>query len=178
MVWAGISLGEHTGLPIIWNRNLTARRYSDKILRLHVLPFLQPLMIPFFGCRMKPDLIQLVLWRTFLKLKQSVYGVSSMLPLTLSDQACLGWTIHCCKTKIHSYCPSLRQEWDSIPQSLINNLFTSMLDRCTAVLAVGGTSHLIKHSISIPQNQFSVTYKKSNCCPKASFYVLYSIREN
>ncbi|GFV92979.1 transposable element Tcb2 transposase [Trichonephila clavipes] len=39
MVWGGISIGERTDLHIIRNGTLMGRRYSDEILRPHVIPF-------------------------------------------------------------------------------------------------------------------------------------------
>ncbi|GFU63104.1 hypothetical protein TNCV_4162761 [Trichonephila clavipes] len=61
-----------------------------------------------------------------------------------SNRACLGHTrtTHCCATKAACYCPRLEiallEEWNSIPQSLIDNLIASMENRCAAVLAVRG----------------------------------------
>ncbi|GFU66853.1 transposable element Tcb1 transposase [Trichonephila clavipes] len=39
MVWGGISIGGRTDLHIIRNGTLTGRRYSDEILRPHVIPY-------------------------------------------------------------------------------------------------------------------------------------------
>ncbi|GFU15162.1 transposable element Tcb2 transposase [Trichonephila clavipes] len=39
MVWGGISIGGRTDLHIIRNGTLTGRRYADKILRPHVIPY-------------------------------------------------------------------------------------------------------------------------------------------
>ncbi|GFX80586.1 transposable element Tcb2 transposase [Trichonephila clavipes] len=39
MVWGGISIGGRTDLHIIRNCTLTGRRYVDKILRPHVIPY-------------------------------------------------------------------------------------------------------------------------------------------
>ncbi|GFT41533.1 transposable element Tc3 transposase [Trichonephila clavipes] len=46
----------------------------------------------------------------------------------------------CCATKVACYVRDLEiallEEWNSIPQSLIDNLIASMANRCAAVLAV------------------------------------------
>ncbi|GFY22094.1 transposable element Tcb2 transposase [Trichonephila clavipes] len=39
MVWGGISIGGRTDLHIIRNGTLTGRRYTDEILRPHVIPY-------------------------------------------------------------------------------------------------------------------------------------------
>ncbi|GFX89053.1 transposable element Tcb2 transposase [Trichonephila clavipes] len=39
MVWGGISIGGRTDLHIIRNGTLMGRRYADKILRPHVIPY-------------------------------------------------------------------------------------------------------------------------------------------
>ncbi|GFV33210.1 transposable element Tcb2 transposase [Trichonephila clavipes] len=70
MVWGGISIGGRTDLHIIRNGTLTGRRYADEILRPHVIPYAGAIEIPLFSRMIMADRIELVWWRTCLKLKQ------------------------------------------------------------------------------------------------------------
>ncbi|GFV65203.1 transposable element Tcb2 transposase [Trichonephila clavipes] len=70
MVWGGISIGGRTDLHIIRNGTLTGRRYADEILRPYVIPYAVAIEIPLFSRMIMPDRIELVWWRTCLKLKQ------------------------------------------------------------------------------------------------------------
>ena len=62
-------VGGHTDLYIIRNFSLTAHKCEEEILRPHVVFYTAPIDNSFFLCRIVIDLIQLVLSRTFLKLK-------------------------------------------------------------------------------------------------------------
>ncbi|GFV60746.1 hypothetical protein TNCV_3878031 [Trichonephila clavipes] len=80
-------------------------RYFDLMSSLT----LEPLEIPLFSRMIMPDRIELVWWRTCLKLKQySVWNGQRAL-LTESNRACLGYTrtTDCCATKATCYCPRL-----------------------------------------------------------------------
>ncbi|GFU16137.1 hypothetical protein TNCV_2048381 [Trichonephila clavipes] len=68
MVWGGISIGGRTDLHIIRNGTLTDRRYADEIVMSSLT--LEPLEIPLFSRMIMPDRIELIWWRTCLKLKQ------------------------------------------------------------------------------------------------------------
>ncbi|GFT05385.1 transposable element Tcb2 transposase [Trichonephila clavipes] len=71
MVWGGISIGGRTDLHIIRNGTLTGRRYADEILRPHVIPYAGAIcLLPLFSRMIMPDRIELIWWRTCLKLKQ------------------------------------------------------------------------------------------------------------
>ncbi|GFU84946.1 hypothetical protein TNCV_3193901 [Trichonephila clavipes] len=52
------------------NGTLTGRRYADEILRPHVIPYAGAIEIPLFSRMTMPNHIELVWWRTCLKLKQ------------------------------------------------------------------------------------------------------------
>ncbi|GFX69511.1 hypothetical protein TNCV_380801 [Trichonephila clavipes] len=71
MVWDGISIGGRTDLHIIRNGTLTDRRYADEILRPHVIPYTGAIgdSFVFQDDNARPR-IELVWWRTCLKLKQ------------------------------------------------------------------------------------------------------------
>ncbi|GFV16781.1 hypothetical protein TNCV_4042911 [Trichonephila clavipes] len=79
MVWGGISIGGRTDLHIIQNGTLTGRRYADEILDLMSSLTLEPLEIPLFSRMIMPDRIELIWWRTCLKLKHTSYGIASVL---------------------------------------------------------------------------------------------------
>ncbi|GFW51015.1 transposable element Tcb2 transposase [Trichonephila clavipes] len=71
IVWGGISIGGRTDLHIIRNGPLTGRRYADEILRPYVIPYAGAIgEIPLFSRMTMPNHIELVWWRTCLKLKQ------------------------------------------------------------------------------------------------------------
>ncbi|GFT90057.1 hypothetical protein TNCV_2553761 [Trichonephila clavipes] len=70
MVWGGISIGGRTDLHIIRNGTLTGRRYAGEILRPHVIPYAEAIGDSFVFQDDMPDRIELVWWRTCLKLKQ------------------------------------------------------------------------------------------------------------
>ncbi|GFT90557.1 hypothetical protein TNCV_2774411 [Trichonephila clavipes] len=83
-----------------------------------------------------PDRIELVWWRTCLKLKQySVWNGQRAYDLNpiehVWDMLGLPMPPYFRDLEI-----ALLEEWDSIPQSLIDNLIASMANRCAAVLAV------------------------------------------
>ena len=48
MVWAGISLGGHTDLPVFHGENLTGVRYHDEIFDAYVQPVLLLLAMILF----------------------------------------------------------------------------------------------------------------------------------
>ncbi|GFU98997.1 hypothetical protein TNCV_3382411 [Trichonephila clavipes] len=117
--------------------NLTSQRYANKILTPHVV--LYAVAIGDFILLMQ-EIIQLIWWRFFLKLKQ--YGLWSCQHVSLSYPTCLGLI-----RKTHSTLPSLTvpvveisllEDWKSIPQSLNRNFIASMLNRCASALAVRG----------------------------------------
>ncbi|GFU70313.1 transposable element Tcb2 transposase [Trichonephila clavipes] len=121
MVWGGISIGGHTDLHIIRNGTLTGRRM------------------------IMPDRIELFWWRTCLKLKQySVWNGQRALP-DLNPIKHV-WDMLGRRIAARPRPPAtvrdleiaLLEEWNSIPQSLIDNLIASMANRCAAVLAVRG----------------------------------------
>ncbi|GFT58557.1 DDE_3 domain-containing protein [Trichonephila clavipes] len=92
-----------------------------------------------------PDRIELVWWRTCLKLKQySVWNGQCALPdLNPIEHV---WDILGRRIAARPRPPAtvrdleiaLLEEWNSIPQSLIDNLIASMANRCAAVLTVRG----------------------------------------
>ncbi|GFT55696.1 uncharacterized protein TNCV_1424361 [Trichonephila clavipes] len=91
-----------------------------------------------------PDRIELVWWRTCLKLKQySVWNGQRALP-DLNPPIEHVWDMLGRRIAARPRPPAtvrdleiaLLEEWNSIPESLIDNLIASMANSCAAVLAV------------------------------------------
>lgn len=61
---------------------------------------------PLFSSMIMPDRVQLILWRPCLKLKNTAYGMVSVLSRPESERAFLGHTetTHCCDTEVSFYC--------------------------------------------------------------------------
>ncbi|GFU82313.1 transposable element Tcb2 transposase [Trichonephila clavipes] len=116
MVWGGISIGGRTDLHIIRNGTLTGRRYADEILRPHVIPYAGAIgdSFVFQDDKARPH-------RDRLDILGGRIAARPRPPATVRDLEI-----------------ALLEEWNSIPQSLIDNLIASMANRCAAVLAIRG----------------------------------------
>ncbi|GFU14608.1 transposable element Tcb1 transposase [Trichonephila clavipes] len=144
MVWGGISIGGRTDLHIIRNGTLTGRRYADEIL-------LQPHVIPYAGAigdsfvfqdanarphrarlvenMLEAETIQRMEWPVCSPDLNPIEHVWDMLGRRIAARPRPPATVRDLEI-------ALLEEWNSIPQSLIDNLIASMANRCAAVLAV------------------------------------------
>ncbi|GFX72131.1 transposable element Tcb2 transposase [Trichonephila clavipes] len=145
MVWGGISIGGRTDLHIIRNGTLTGRRYADEILRPHVIHYAgaigdsfvfqddnaRPHRSRLVENMLEAETIQRMEWPACFPDLNPIEHVWDMLgrrprpPATVRDLEI-----------------ALLEEWNSIPQRLIDNLIASMANRCAAVLAVRGNNML------------------------------------
>ncbi|GFV37544.1 transposable element Tcb2 transposase [Trichonephila clavipes] len=116
LVYGGISIDGRTDLYIIRGGPLTARRYNDEILRPIAVPYAAAIGDDFIlmddNCR--PHRANLD------ALGRRVAGHQPP-PQTLQELE-----------------RALLEEWDRIPQLVINSLIDSMPQRCSALLAVHG----------------------------------------
>ncbi|GFY16019.1 transposable element Tcb2 transposase [Trichonephila clavipes] len=144
MVWGGISIGRRTDLHIIWNGTLTGRRYADEILRPYVIPYAVAIGDSFVfqddNARphrarlvnmLEAETIQRMEWPACSPDLNPIEHVWDMLGRRTAARPRLPATVRDLEI-------ALLEEWNSIPQSLIDNLIASMANRCAAVLAVRG----------------------------------------
>ncbi|GFT75972.1 transposable element Tcb2 transposase [Trichonephila clavipes] len=145
MVWGGISIGGRTDLHIIRNGTLTGRRYADEILLPHVIPYAGAIGDSFVfqddnarphGARLvenmlEAETIQRMEWPACSPDLNPIEHVWDMLGRRIAAQPRPPATVRDLEI-------ALLEEWNSIPQSLIDNLIASMTNRCAAVLAVRG----------------------------------------
>ncbi|GFV36284.1 transposable element Tcb2 transposase [Trichonephila clavipes] len=143
MVWGGISIGGRTDLQIIRNGTLTGRRYADEILRPHVIHYGGAIgeSFVFQDDNARPHRARLV--ENLLEAKT----------IQLMDQPACSPDLNPIKHVWYMFgrCIAARprpsatvrdleiailEEWNSVSQSLIDNLIASMANRCAAVLAV------------------------------------------
>ncbi|GFY35875.1 transposable element Tcb1 transposase [Trichonephila clavipes] len=145
MVWGVISIGGRTDLHIIWNGTLTGRRYADEILRPHVIPYAgaigdsfvfqndnaRPHRAHLVENMLEAETIQRMEWPACSPDLNPIEHVWDMLGRRIAARLRPPATVRDLEI-------ALLEEWNSIPQSLIDNLITSMENRCAAVLAVRG----------------------------------------
>lgn len=145
MVWGGISIGGRTDLHIIRNGTLTARRYADEILRPHVIPYAaaigdsfvfqqdnaRPHTARLVENMLEAETIQRMEWPACSPDLNPIEHVWDMLGRRIAARPRPPVTVRDLEI-------ALLQEWNSIPQVLIDNLIASMPNRCAAVLAVRG----------------------------------------
>ncbi|GFU91392.1 transposable element Tcb2 transposase [Trichonephila clavipes] len=145
MVWGGISIGGRTDLHIIRNGTLTGRRYADEILRPHVIPYAgaigdsfvfqddnaRPHRARLVENMLEAETIQRMEWPACSPDLNPIEHVWNMLGRRIAARPRSPATVR--ELEI-----ALLVEWNSIPQSLIDNLIASMANRCAAVLAVRG----------------------------------------
>ncbi|GFU30493.1 transposable element Tcb2 transposase [Trichonephila clavipes] len=145
MVWGGISIGGRTDLHIIRNGTLTGRRYADEILRPHVIPYAGAIgdSFVFQDDNARPHRARLVEnmleAETIQRMElpacspdlNPIEHVWDMLRRRIAARPRPPATVRDLEI-------ALLEEWNSIPQSLIDNFIASMANRCAAVLAVRG----------------------------------------
>ncbi|GFX68742.1 transposable element Tcb2 transposase [Trichonephila clavipes] len=145
MVWGGISIGGRTNLHIIRNDTLTGRRYADEIIRPHVIPYAGgiedsfvfqdanalPQRARLVENMLEAETIQRMEWPAFYPDLNPIEHVWDMLGRRIAARPRPPATVRDLEI-------ALLEEWNSIPQSLIDNLIASMANRCAAVLAVRG----------------------------------------
>ncbi|GFU51982.1 transposable element Tc1 transposase [Trichonephila clavipes] len=113
MVWGGISIGGRTDLHIIRNGTLTGRR-SRLVENM-----------------LEAETIQRMEWTACYPDLNPIEHVWDILGRRIAARPRPHATVRDLEI-------ALLEEWNSIPQSLIDNLIASMANRCAAVLAVRG----------------------------------------
>ncbi|GFV75627.1 transposable element Tcb2 transposase [Trichonephila clavipes] len=145
MVWSGISIGGRTDLHIIRNGTLKVRRYADEILRPHVIPYAgaigdsfvfqddnaRPHRARLVESMLEAGTIQLMEWPACSPDLNPIKHVWDMIARSIAARPRPPDTVRDLEI-------ALLEEWNSTPQSLIDNLIASMANRCAAVLAVRG----------------------------------------
>lgn len=148
MVWGGICLGGRTELVIIENGSLTAQRYVTDILEPHVMPF-----APFIGDdfifmhdNARPHTAHIVNRYLF------EVGITKMnWPARSPDMNPIehAWDILGRRVRQRNPAPrnvpdlklALVEEWDNLPQELIDNLILNMGNRIQVlIMARGGNT--------------------------------------
>ncbi|GFU79349.1 transposable element Tcb2 transposase [Trichonephila clavipes] len=145
LVFGDISIDEFTDLYIIRNRPLTARRYRDEILRPIVVPYAAAIGDDFIlmddNCR--PSRANLM--EDFL-LEEGI--VRRECPACFLDMDPIEHVCDALGRRVAGRQPppqtvqelesALLEEWDRIPQLVINSHIDSMPQRCSSLLAVRG----------------------------------------
>lgn len=144
-LWAGISINGRTDLYIIRNGAVTAQRYRDEILRPIVVLYAAAIGDEFIlmDDNARPHRAHLVDnflfdegilrmdWPACSPDMNPIEHVWDMLGRRVATRSSPPETIQ----QLES---SLLQEWERIPQSLIDNLIDSMPRRCATLLSVRG----------------------------------------
>ncbi|GFV75617.1 transposable element Tcb2 transposase [Trichonephila clavipes] len=145
MVWGGINIVRRMDLHIIQNGTLICRRYADEILRPHVIAYAvaigdsfvfqddnaRPHRARLVENMLEAETIQRMEWPACSSDLNPIEHVWDMLGRRIAVQPRPPATVRDLKI-------ALLVEWNSIPQSLNDNLIASMANRCAAVLAVRG----------------------------------------
>ncbi|GFX29574.1 transposable element Tcb2 transposase [Trichonephila clavipes] len=145
LVYGGISIDGRTDLYIIRDGPLTARRYRDKILRPIVVPYAAAIGDDFIlmDDNSRPHRANLV--------EDSLFGegiVRMEWPAYSPDMNPIEHVWDALGRRVAGRQPppqtlqeterALLEEWDRIPQLVINSLIDSMPQRCSTLLAVHG----------------------------------------
>ncbi|GFV25750.1 transposable element Tcb2 transposase [Trichonephila clavipes] len=144
-VYSGISIDGHTDLNIIRDGPLTARRYRDEILRPIVVPYAAAIGDDFilmdYNCRPhRANLVEDFLFEE---------GIVRMeLPACSPDMNPIEHVYDALGRRVADRQPppqthqelesALLEEWDRIPQLVINSHIDSMPQRCSTLLDVRG----------------------------------------
>ncbi|GFV39578.1 transposable element Tcb2 transposase [Trichonephila clavipes] len=145
MVWGGISIGGRTDLHIIRNGTLTSRRYADEMLRPHVIPYAgaivdsfvfqddntRPHRAPLVENMLAAETIQRMEWPAYSPDLNPIEHVWDRLGRRIAARPRPSATVRDLEI-------ALLEEWNSIPQRLIDNHIATMANKCAAVLAVRG----------------------------------------
>ncbi|GFV35757.1 transposable element Tcb2 transposase [Trichonephila clavipes] len=138
LVYGGISIDGRTDLYIIRDGPLTACRYRDEILRPIVVPYNAAIGDDFtlmdYKCR--PHRANLVEDFLFEEGIVRMEWPACSPDMTLREGRVAGRQIP--PTTLQELERALLEEWDRIPQLVINSLIDSMPQRCSALLAVRG----------------------------------------
>ncbi|GFT96051.1 transposable element Tcb2 transposase [Trichonephila clavipes] len=145
MVYGGISIDERTDLYIIRDGPLTARRYSDEILRPIVAPYAAAVRDDFIlmddNCMPhRANLMEDFLFEEGILRMEWPASSPDMNPIEHIWDA-LGRRVAGCQPPPQTPQElerALLEEWDRIPQLVINSLIDSMPQRCSTLLAVRG----------------------------------------
>ncbi|GFU92685.1 transposable element Tcb1 transposase [Trichonephila clavipes] len=149
LLYRGISIDGRTDLYIIRDGPLTARRYSDEILRHIVVPYAAAIGDDFIlmddNCKShRANLVEDFLFEERI--------VRMELPASSPDMNPREHVWDALGRRVAGHQPppqtlqemerALLEEWNRIPQLVINSLIDSMLQRCSALLAVHGNHTL------------------------------------
>ena len=119
MVWAGISIGGHTGLYIIDRGALTSVRYRDEILHPIVRPFaVKGLWLSIGILNVK----QLFVWPSCFPDLNPIEHAWDMVQRAISNRPRL-------PENRNEFIHALNEEWQRIPQSTLRRLIRSMQRR-------------------------------------------------
>ncbi|GFU86258.1 transposable element Tcb2 transposase [Trichonephila clavipes] len=145
--WYGVesAFGGRTDLHIIRNGTLTGRRYADEILRPHVISYAgaigdsfvfqddnaRPHRARLVENMLEAETIQRMEWPACSPDLNPIEPVWDMLRRRIAARPKPPATVRDLEI-------ALLEEWNSIPQSLIDIFIASMANRCAAVLAVRG----------------------------------------
>ncbi|GFW52095.1 integrase catalytic domain-containing protein [Trichonephila clavipes] len=136
MVWGGISIGGRTDLHIIRNGTLTGRRYADEILRPHVIPYpgaigdsfvfqddnARPHRAHLVENMLEAETIQRMELPACSPDLNPIEHVWDMLRRRIAARPRPPATVRDLEI-------ALLEEWNSIPQSLIDNFIASVANR-------------------------------------------------
>ncbi|GFV10599.1 transposable element Tcb2 transposase [Trichonephila clavipes] len=145
LVYDGISIDRRTDLYIIRDGPLTARRYRDEILRPSVVPYAAAIGDDFIlmddNCRPpRANLVEDFLFEEEIVRMEWPSCSPDMNPIEHVWDA-LGRRVAVRQPSPQTLQEQERaflEEWDRIPQLVINNLIDSMPQRCSTLLAVRG----------------------------------------
>ncbi|GFT97578.1 transposable element Tcb2 transposase [Trichonephila clavipes] len=140
LVYGGISIDGHTVSYIIRDGPLTARRYRDEILRPIVVPYAAAIRDDFILMEDNSSLVEDFLF------EEGIVGMEW--PACSPDMNPIGHVWDALGRRVAGRQPptqtlqelerALLEEWDRIPQLVINSLIASMPHRCSTLLAVRG----------------------------------------
>ncbi|GFT95784.1 transposable element Tcb2 transposase [Trichonephila clavipes] len=145
MVYGGISIDGRTDLYIIRDGPLTARRYSDEILRPIVAPYAAAIVDDFIlmddNCLPhRANLMEDFLFEEGILRMEWPASSPDMNPIEHLWDA-LGRRVAGCQPPpqtLQELERALLEEWDRIPQLVINSLIDPVPQRCSTLLAVRG----------------------------------------
>ncbi|GFV21643.1 transposable element Tcb2 transposase [Trichonephila clavipes] len=146
LVYGGISIDARTDLYIIRDGPLTARRYKDEILRPIVVPYAVSIEDNFIlmddNCRPhRANLVEDFLFEEgIVRMKWPACSPADMNPIEHVWDA-LGRRVagrQPAPKTLQELERALLEEWNRIPQLVINSLIDSMPQRCSTLLDVRG----------------------------------------
>ncbi|GFV68280.1 transposable element Tcb2 transposase [Trichonephila clavipes] len=180
LVYGGISIDLRTDLYIIRDGPMTARRYRDEILRPIVVPYAAAIGddFIFMDDNCKPHRANLVEdflfeegmvrleWPACSPDRNPIEHVWDALGRRVADRQPPPQTLQELER-------ALLEEWDRIPQLVLNSLIDSMPQRCSTLLAVHGNHTPLLKMISFEENTFSYSFFLI-CTNYVFFLLLYT----